>query len=139
MRKKKEGDLSAGGNLPATKTRFRPIKNGLWVDFKAVRIDGRTALGKTVNLMRRELFRHVGGSPSIVQKILIERIIHKSIKAHLYEVAVLVEGEQGSKPHYLALVNSLRLDLLALGLKGSGQKVLDLTEYLKANSENEHR
>jgi hypothetical protein len=110
-----------------------PAKHGLWIDFKAAKIDGRTGLGKAIRLMRAELIRHVGGRPTIAQKILIDRITHKTIKAHLYEMGVLQE-DQGSKPHYLALVNSLRLDLQALGLKGSGEKILDLNEYLKNKS-----
>jgi hypothetical protein len=117
--------------LPIAKAGNTRTKHLLWVDFRRVKLDGRTALAKAINLMRSELTKHVGGAPSITQSLLIERITHKAIKAHIYETNYLRSIEQGSKDHYLALVNSLRLDLQCLGLKPKAAKVLDLSEYLK--------
>ena len=114
-----------------TKNKYNSrAKHCLWVDFKSVKLDGRTALAKAINLMRRELVKHVGGKPSIAEALLIERVVHKSVKAFLYETNYFWDQNQGSEAHYLALVNSLRLDLQTLGLKRQGKKILDLNEYL---------
>jgi hypothetical protein len=100
------------------------------VDFKTVKLDGRTALARAINLMRRELVKHVGGKPSIAEALLIDRIVHKAVKAYIYETNFFIDQNQGSKDHYLALVNSLRLDLQVLGIKRNEEKALDLAEYL---------
>lgn len=128
-------DESLEKKLVAKNKRNYPAKHCLWVDFKAVKLDGRTALAKAINLMRRELIKHVGGKPSIAQALLIERVIHKAMKAFIYETNFFLDQKQGSEDHYLALVNSLRLDLQALGLQRSGGKVGDLAEYLNKKTE----
>jgi hypothetical protein len=128
-------DESLKKKLVVKNKRNYPAKHCLWVDFKAVKLDGRTALAKAINLMRRELIKHVGGKPSIAQALLIERVIHKSMKAFIYETNFFLDQKQGSEDHYLALVNSLRLDLQALGLQRSGGKVGDLAEYLNKKTE----
>jgi len=120
---------STDSKLPAKSKHNTRVKHCLWVDFKRVKLDGRTALAKAINLMRRELVKHVGGKPSIAEVLLIERVIHKSVKAFLYETNYFWDQNQGSEAHYLALVNSLRLDLQALGIKRK-EKILDLGEYL---------
>lgn len=119
-----------GSKLPAKNKHNFPAKHCLWVDFKTVKLDGRTALARAIMLMRRELTKHVGGKPSITEALLIERIVHKSVKAFLYETSFFWDQKQGSETHYLALVNSLRLDLAALGMEPKKTKVLDLAEYL---------
>lgn len=114
------------------------MKHCLWVDFKRVKLDGRTALAKAINQMRGELVKHVGSNPSIAEALLIDRITHKAMKAHIYETNFFFEKNQGSNDHYLALVNSLRLDLQALGLRRSEKKVLDLNEYLLKKTKGDH-
>jgi hypothetical protein len=121
------------GNLPATSGR-KP-KHALYVDFRKAKVDGRSRLGKTMSFLRKELVKHLGGSPSIMQSILIERVISKTIKCHLYEVGILEDVQQGSRDYYLACANSLRLDLMALGLQAKVKDPLDLTTYLKGKSE----
>lgn len=126
-------------NLPAKKEGYSPVKHGLWMAFNRSKVDGRTKLGKTMTLLRNELVKHCGGSPSITQTILIERIISKSIKCHLYETGVLSNptGSQGSRDHYLACANSLRLDIALLGLEPKLNKIMDLDSYIKQKEENE--
>lgn len=120
--------------LPVTSKSDHRAKHCLWVDFKTVKLDGRTALAKKINSLRHELIEHVGGKPSVVERLLIERIVHKSIKAFLYETNYYSEKDQGSEDHYYALVASLRRDCVALGLKRSEKKVWDLNEYLSKKS-----
>jgi hypothetical protein len=129
------------GQEPKLPAKNRPdprIKHTIWIDFKRVKLDGRTALARKINSLRRELIEHVGGKPSIVESLLIERMVHKAIKAFLYETNYYSEKDQGSEDHYYALVASLRRDCVALGLKKSERKLLDLNElHARAKKEPE--
>ena len=116
--------------LPDKRKQGSRVKSLLWCDFKRVKLDGRTALARKISELRRQLIEHVGGSPSIVETLLIERMVHKAIKAFLYETNYYSEKDQGSEDHYYALVASLRRDCVALGLKKA--KILDdLNEHHK--------
>jgi hypothetical protein len=117
--------------LPARRDRHHPVKSCLWIAFKKAKIDGRTSLGKTMALLRKELIQYIGGSPSIPQKILIDRVVNKSIRCHLYEMGVITDPTIGSRDHYLALSNSLRLDLQALGLDKKTGNLPGLKDYLE--------
>jgi len=46
--------------------------------------------------------------------------------------------DQGARDHYLALANSLRHDLQALGIKKRGREMTELAEYLSRRSD-EHQ
>ena len=105
-------DLMEGkSKLPIAKGGNPRTKHLLWVDLKTVKLDGRTALAKKINSLRRELVEHVGGKPSIVERLLIERMVHKAIKAFLYETNYYSEKVQGSEDHHYALVASLRREI----------------------------
>lgn len=117
--------------LPTKNKQGARVKHCLWVDFKKVKLDGRTALAKAIVAMKQKLVKQLGGAPSIAESLLIDRVVHKAVKAHIYEINFFSDRRQGSKDHYLALVNSLRLDLQTLGLKQNGGKILGLDDYLK--------
>ena len=109
----------------------RAIKTGLWSDLRGVHIDGRSRIGRWMNKLRNELICHCGGDPSVAESILIEQIVIKTLKSHIYHVGLFKNKSFGSKDHALAIQNSIRLDLQVLGLQRRTRKVLDLTEYLK--------
>lgn len=119
--------------------RFKPAKHGLFAIFNEAKLDGRTRLGKTVRFLRKELTKHCGGNPSISERILIDRIIQKTIKCHLYEMGLLGNPGQGAKDHYLALANSLRHDLQALGIKKRADGYMGLKDYLERRQSEHHR
>jgi hypothetical protein len=116
------------------KRHTRPIKSGLWSDLRGLHVDGRSRLGRWMNKLRNELARHVGGEksqPTVCESILIEQIVIKTLKSHLYHVGLFRDKAFGSRDHALAIQNSIRLDLMALGLQKRASKVYDLEEYLK--------
>lgn len=119
-------------------SRNRSLMHGLYSMFRAGKVDHRTRLGKTVKYLRNELINHCGGSPSVAERLLIDRIIQKAIKCHLYEMGILKNPDQGSRDHYLALANSLRHDLQALGIKRKSESFTGLKDYLEKKSEH-HR
>lgn len=107
---------------------------GLFVNFRKGKLDGRTRLGKTAKFLEAKLIEHCGGPEkvSIPQKLLIDRVVWKAIRCKLYEITFFQGSHQeSSRDHYLALANSLRLDLQSLGLKSNFEKVLSLEEYLR--------
>jgi hypothetical protein len=80
--------------------------------------------------LRTELIKHVGGEPTVAESILIEQIVIKTLKSHMYHVGLFRDKEFGSRDHALAIQNSIRLDLLALGLERRAKKVPDLKDIL---------
>lgn len=90
-------------------------------------LDQRTAFGKAVAALRRSLITDLGGDPSVQQSFLIDRVIAKALQASALE-AKLLEGHEASRAFYISLSNSLRHDLLALGLE---RKAKDMGKTLK--------
>jgi len=131
----------SNSKLPPQKKPGHFAKPGIWSHFNAQKLDGRTKLAKWIERKRASLLQELGGRDiSPQQEILLDRVCLKSAKALLYELGVLTSSPNamGSRDHYLALCNSLRLDLMALfpdGLKRQGKKVTDLNEYLKSKKE----
>ena len=139
IEKRGVGDLVTGGSpKKAVIERHKPAKHGLFAIFNEAKLDGRTRLGKVVKNLRKELVNHCGGSPSIAERLLIDRVIQKTVKCHLYEMGLMRNPDQGARDHYLALANSLRHDLQALGIKKRGRDMTELAEYLSRRSD-EHQ
>jgi hypothetical protein len=80
------------------------------------RIDGRTTGGRYLREIRCGLTAHVGGSPSVPQRLLIERVAVDLLRLRLLD-AEMVAGNfsehDGRIAH--ALRNSVRLALRELG------------------------
>lgn len=115
-------------NLPDEKKQNYPVKHGLWVDFRKVQIDGRTRLGKWMKTLRAALTTDLGSDLSTMEEILLDRVISKVVRCHLYEVGIISGQDLGSRDFYLACCNSLRHDLVVLGLE---RRVKDLTGDLE--------
>jgi hypothetical protein len=126
--------------LPPRKKYGHLAKSGLWSVFNTDKLDRRTRLSMWIEKKKAALIRELGGSLSVQQEILVDRVCVKMAKCHLYEMGVLCNPPKtmGSKDFYLALSNSLRLDLQVLfpdGLKKQGKKITDLNDYLKSKKE----
>ena len=95
---------------------------------------GRTKEGQLARAIRGDLVRHVGGSPSAAQEILISRITMLLVHlAHLDERAM---RDGGLSPHasreYLSWHSTVARSLRVLGLKGEAAKPPTLAEILAA-------
>jgi hypothetical protein len=80
-------------------------------------VDGRSAEGRFIRDLERQLIEHVGGSPLVTQRLLIERII--KIKLQLDGLDdKLTSGDWTAHDQrtYGALLNAQRLCLRELGL-----------------------
>lgn len=107
-------------------------------------IDGRSRLGQALKRLRDSLVRDLGGSRlddlSQQEQLLIRRVIAKalfceSIEAWALEQSSIV-GEDGTLlpalgQNYLAMANSLRLDLQALGLERKTKDSVSITSLVK--------
>ena len=108
------------------------LRSGLWFDFSRIRVDGRTKLAKNITFLKDSLRDHLGGKINIMQQIIIDRVVYKIVKVSLYENGIVAHPDQeGSRDYYIALANSIRLDLMALGIEGKAAEPLTVEQYLK--------
>jgi hypothetical protein len=82
-------------------------------------LDRRTREARLLEEARAALTRHIGGSPSEVERVLIERcarlqLFIAAMDAEAFEAGTLSERDSRM---YLAWNNSLRLSLRELGVK----------------------
>lgn len=111
------------------------LKLGLYSRPKEVsRVDRRTTAGRLVAAVREELIAHVGGAPTVAQRLLIEAATHKAMRLAMVSDAF----RQGIPTSVLALdetflkfSNSLRADLQVLGIQAPKQEMPTLASYLQ--------
>jgi hypothetical protein len=95
-------------------------------------IDARSREGRFLTAVERELTQHVGGAPSITQKLLIRRLARGLLRLELLDERV-ARGEwtDHDARTFSALSNQVRLLTKELGLKQATEKALpSLTEVL---------
>ena len=101
-------------------------------DESLVTMDNRTRAGRVMKGVIRSLTDQIG-SPTTAQALLIQAAGLKATRLALLSEQLL-NGDppsEGSDHHALAWLNSLRLDLMALGLERRERQVLDLQGYMK--------
>lgn len=128
-----------GGKKGAPCLNVNAIKHGSYLKLARRRIDGRTALAKQLNALKRELTTDLGGDPSTAQKILIERVSFKVASLHFLEMAMSEGKVDGIHERYISLSNSLRHDLLALGLHRRQKDYLSYLDEMKAHSKEDKK
>jgi hypothetical protein len=97
------------------------------------KLDGRTKEAMFMRRVREELLAHVGGKPSVTQKLLIERATILALKVAQIDLRIL-----GGEPltlhdnqHALAWFNSYRRCLVSLGIEAAtADRAPSLSEYL---------
>ena len=94
------------------------------------KLDGRTRLGKAVQQLEVELVRDLGGEPSVMQMLIIQSLIPKAIFVAVKGTyALTTEDMTQIDKHYVTVSNSLRHDLMSLGLEKRMKDVMDLQKY----------
>ena|ERR1700735_3531815 len=105
-------------------------------DQSLMELDCRTHAGRVMSGVIAELTEHIGDATA-PQRLLIQCAALKATRVALLS-AQLLDGKppsEGSDHHALAWMNSLRLDLQAIGIERKGPASLDLREYLKTQAE----
>lgn len=102
-------------------------------------LDGRTREAKLVRTIRAELTAHVGGSPSAVQRALIEQAAQIKLRLATMDRKFAETGEQTEHDSrvYLAWSNSLARLMKQLGLEAAREKPQRLSDYLAARAHQE--
>ena len=87
-----------------------------------VSVDGRSALGRFIRDLEAQLVAHCGGSPTVPQRMLIDRMIKLRVQLDLLDEKV---GGPGWTPHdartYGGMLNAYRLCARDLGPPASAK------------------
>jgi hypothetical protein len=111
----------------AEKTREITSNSGLHM---LAKLDQRTKEAALMRQVRAELFAHVGGSPGVVARMLIERCAVLSLRVAQIDAKILA-GEvltQHDSNFALAWNNALRRTLVELGVKPATSPAPSLAE-----------
>jgi hypothetical protein len=119
-----------GGVMGSPKANGNAIKDGFYADIVPQNLDWRKKLTKSFRAVQSALTLSIGGEPSPQQMILIDSIAYKFVRCCLFEISVLKGESDSGQEHYLALSNSLRHDLIALGLQRVAKDVPSLQAYI---------
>ena len=105
-------------------------------------VDRRSKAGRTFKNTVAALAEHIGGDPTPAQALIIQSAALKATRLFLLSERLLSGDELGEKSdhHALAWLNSLRLDLQALGLEqralgDGGSKIAAIIARHKAQDE----
>ena len=82
-------------------------------------LDRRTRAGRVLRTVEADLIEHVGGHPTAAELLIIKSASIKACRLALLTERLLTSGElaTSAEDHALAWLNSMRLDLSALGLQ----------------------
>jgi hypothetical protein len=100
--------------------------------FGLVKLDGRTKESQLMRRVRDELTRHVGGNPSVTQRLLIDRAVIFSLRVSQIDRKILA-GEPltlHDTNHAIAWNNALRRTLVALGVEPHATSGKTLDQHL---------
>ena len=118
-------------NSPRARQPIGPYSRKLRRGAIGASVDGRSAEGRFIRDLERQLVEHVGGEPSITQRLLIDRIIKIRLQLDGLDEK-LASGNW--TPHdsrtYGGLLNAYRLTARELGLKPAAAKPPSLAEFL---------
>jgi hypothetical protein len=95
-------------------------------------LDSRTNTAKLLRKITNDLLDHLG-SPTPPQRIIVQNAAFKALRIVLFSDRMLNEPgalSEKSDHNLLAWSNSLRLDLVALGLERRERQTIDLASYL---------
>jgi len=95
----------------------------------------RTREGKLLKATRADLTRHVGGAPSVTQRVLIERASMLVLQLAMMDARALETGEMSehSSRQYLAWTNTLAKTLRHLGLQAASARQPTVAEVIAAH------
>jgi hypothetical protein len=123
----------AGGRPKGSK--HKPLIGAFSTDRRLTSLDSRTKAGRILRQTCRDLTAQLGGDPSPAETLLIQSAAIKAVRLYLLSEKLLADGAIGSDEHALAYLNSMRLDLVALGLKRRAKDVTpSLAEILASHS-----
>lgn len=130
--------MSDVATIPAkqrAKRRIDPYSRpGRWA-----KVDGRSNEAVLARDVRAALVQHVGGNPSAVQSILIQRAVMLSVHLAMMDRKALEDGALSlhASRQYLAWNNGLTRTVRELGLRGASDVTAATLQDLLATSSGE--
>lgn len=121
-----------------TKSAKKPVKRAKPVGpYSASKViaeaDIRTLPGRYVTGVRDRLIAHVGGDPTEPQQLLIDGATVKACRLAMLAQRMNDPDKLGEDAHqFLAWSNSLRLDMLALGLDRGARPIMTIEQHTAA-------
>jgi len=110
--------LHAGDTKPVDGRKQVPLgPHSRW--HRLANLDERTSEGLIVNRLRKELFAHVGGHPSVVERVIIERCCFLQLRLALLDKK-MVSGHNFTEidsNSYIAWSNALVRTMSRLGFE----------------------
>lgn len=110
------------------------IKHGGRLQLRHWKLDGRCTTARAIKRLRQDLLNDLGPDVTAAQRVLVDRVTYKAINSHFFEHAI-ASGQSKDWSSYLTLTNSIRADLLALGLERKEREYITLTEYIENQKE----
>jgi hypothetical protein len=100
-------------------------------------IDGRRREARLMREVTAELTRHVGGKPSAVQKMLIDRIARLQLRLMVLDSQVEPGGDMTERNtrQYLAWSNTLERSLRRLGLQAVPERGQTLADVIAGHAD----
>lgn len=99
------------------------------------KLDQRTKEARILHDTREELIEHCGGSPSVTQRMLIDRAAQLTLRVAQLDAKLDANAlSDHDHRHYIAWSNSLTRTLAALGLKPAAARPPSLADYLAAKN-----
>ena len=97
------------------------------------KLDQRTKEAQILHDTREALTEHVGGSPSAVQRMLIERAAQLTLKLQQLDAEIAADGlSDHDTRYYICWSNALNRTLAQLGTKPAAARAPGLPDYLAA-------
>jgi hypothetical protein len=99
---------------------------------KLALIDGRRAEARRMKEIRSELTRHLGGTPSVTQRMMIDRVAMLTLRMELMDANALQTGNftENDARVYLAWNNTVSKMLRHLGLKETAAPPRTLADHI---------
>jgi hypothetical protein len=96
------------------------------------KLDGRTREAALMRRVLADLTRHVGGAPTVVQRMLIERAAVLTLRLAQLDRKILADHALTihDNNHAIAWQNALTRALVALGVHQQAAPALSLSQYL---------
>ena len=95
-------------------------------------VDGRTRSGRFIRAMVADLEKHVGGAPSVTERLVIGRIARIWMQLELLDGKIAAgECNDHDRRVHGALNNTLRLLIREIGLKPTAAKPISLADRLR--------
>lgn len=100
------------------------------------KLDQRTREARLMRETRADLVRHVGGNPSVTQKLLIDQACQLTLRLALMDRKLAEAGDQSEHDirTYTTWCNALTRTLVRIGLKGAPERVPTLKDYLASRA-----